>query len=390
VLHFTLVPDLEVFYLTAHTPSGDRTFPLPKYFDITTLFSRKYFDVVHLHHSMGFELEVIQKGLESHGNFLISIHDYWSVCDGIFLASRAGEICDGLSCQLECWHGRESLERKRSLYKKILEKARVVVHFSQSTKDILERTMSVNLPLQQIPHGVALEERTPVDVPEEPHTQGVLRVLLIGTFVKHKGADLLRQAIAEVSFIEGIRIEWHFVGVAHDMPEVVRNHGVYHADTLQKTFREISPHTAILLPQCQETYSITLDELIWAGIPVIVSSYGALSERVRGWSVGYVVESTIEAIREQLTYVVEHWSEHKQIFYKARETYILTSKEEAQCYHKLYQELYPQTLIAPNALSDFLTPSLSTELFTRFEARTLSTMPEIVEVDPVLESLALT
>jgi glycosyltransferase involved in cell wall biosynthesis len=121
---------------------------------------------------------------------------------------------------------------------------------------------------------------------------------------------------------------------------------------------EIGAHIALLAPQCQETYSLTLDELLWSGLPIVCSPFGALPERVEGWNVGYVFDNSIEGLRTVLCKVVGDWAHHVKMFARTHEAPIRSSVDEVSDYVEMYKHNAPVAPYDSEALVRFLQPDL--------------------------------
>jgi len=360
--HFSLVPVPNGFYLTAHTPFGERVIWLPADTDFSYLFSREFFDIVHLHHTIGFDLSKIAAGLKAHGNYLVSVHDYWLVCDRIFLRTPDGEVCDGLACNNSCEAQPESIQKKREITFELLKSARRCVVFSQSSEVLLSGIFKQQFNSCIRPHGVALPPRIISSAPNKPEigpeNGAGIRVLLMGTVAPHKGVALQQALTSMTTLPSGIPITWAFIGEGGEALNGVSNLGSYTNETLQSMILQYAPHAAVLVPQCQETYSITLDELVWCGVPMVVTPFGALPERVRAWGVGLVSDNSVSGILQGLDALVQDGSKYRQYRQAAVEAPILTIDEEIAEYTSLYQELEDGSRAEGGALMRFLQAEL--------------------------------
>jgi GT2 family glycosyltransferase/glycosyltransferase involved in cell wall biosynthesis len=388
--HLSLTPSASGWILCAHTDAGDRTIPLPAHFELTALFQSGFFDLIHVHHTYGFDLETLEEALCSHGNYIVSMHDYWLFCNNIFLRCSDGSVCNGTSCSGSCFPNQENALERRERSSRILDKASRVVTFSDSTERLLKEMCTHSLDTTQIPHGVSLSERSPLTVSSPPNETGIVKILLIGSFVSHKGSELLSLVISEIKQIGDLTVEWHFVGTRSDeIPPQVIQHGRYTADSLCHMLDTIGPHVALLLPQCQETYSVTLDELAWCGLPVLVNEFGALPERVRRWKSGIVIENSVSGVFTALTKMVSSWPEYELMFKGARNATVFPIEKEHAAYLSLYRQLTECKNADSATLIKFLYPDIN-EAPKKSRPFPSTVIHPSRESDPVLSSLGIT
>jgi glycosyltransferase involved in cell wall biosynthesis len=207
-------------------------------------------------------------------------------------------------------------------------------------------------------HGIDQEVRDPIPAPSRPSESSPLRVLCLGTFVSHKGSRFLKEAAAQLTRIDDIRIEWHLLGQAEEKQEVLEYHGRYLPGNLREKIAEIAPHVVLLAPQCHETYSSTLDEAVWCGIPIICSPFGALPERVEAWGVGYVFDNTVAGIFSVFKQVVYDWNDYIRRREATHIAPIRLAMDEANELGSLYGALSADVNLQWDALVRFLQPDL--------------------------------
>jgi hypothetical protein len=121
---------------------------------------------------------------------------------------------------------------------------------------------------------------------------------------------------------------------------------------------EIAPHAALLVPHCQETYSLTLDELISHGLAIITGPYGALPDRVKDWGVGYVCDYSVEGIQAALAAIVSEWARHLEMISKTVSAPILSVESEVEQFGRMYLELSADSAINGAELMRWLQPDL--------------------------------
>jgi glycosyltransferase involved in cell wall biosynthesis len=181
--------------------------------------------------------------------------------------------------------------------------------------------------------------------------------------VPHKGSDLISQAVADIKSVAGAKfeaaVEWYFLGRGAEGVPGLSNRGEFTSLNLAGKISEIGAHVALVAPQCHETYSLTLDELVWSGIPVIVSPYGALPERVVSWGVGYVFNNSIDDLRRTLAEIVNDWNRHAELFTRTSAAEIYSLEQEVQGYSSMYSSFFTSgRTVFGKALVSYLQPDL--------------------------------
>lgn len=124
-------------------------------------------------------------------------------------------------------------------------------------------------------------------------TSGPLRIAVVGLPKVVKGRNRLP---ALISAARDVGVEWHFFGATEGdgLRDVRRTgaqvfvHGAYRRPMLAARLVEAGCHAALLASIGVEAFSLTLSEIVAAGIPVIATQLGAIGERVRenrlGWT----------------------------------------------------------------------------------------------------------
>jgi hypothetical protein len=133
-----------------------------------------------------------------------------------------------------------------------------------------------------------------------------LRVALLGEIAyRSKGAEGYLEVMQR---LRDAPIEWHVFGETDRFDfeqrlaalgrgvRVVR-HGPYLRGEIVGLLQQAKLDAGLLLPIWPETFSLTLSELLAAGIPVVAASQGALRERLEGAPYAHLVESPEEAAR---------------------------------------------------------------------------------------------
>ena len=355
--HFSITPGDGCVYLSAHAAEGERTLILPQAL-LPSLLDRKFFGVIHLHHTLGFDASELAAALRNHGNYIVSVHDYHLICGRLWLVKPDNSVCDGVSCGGHCSDSPSVGDQRRATARKIFEGAQQIILFSESSKRILEATVGLYPTIELHHHGIEPVDRRPVPVPIAPSSVSPLKVACLGTFVPHKGSTFIARCAAEISEAHGVPVEWHFLGRGAEKVSGLIDQGAFTPANVRDKLAEIGAHVALLAPQCQETYSITLDEVVWSGLPVICSPYGALPERIEEWKVGYVSDNSIGGLRDILGHIVKDWNAHKEVFARTQQAPIVSVADEVATYAAIYKRLGGASKVSPDSLVRFLQPDL--------------------------------
>lgn len=251
---------------------------------------------VHYHHLMGHAPQVasLHKLLSVSHDY--TAHDYYSFCPQITLTDANDRYCgeQGLDQCQRCVQQRPApmgldIVAWRAASTPLLQTARYVMAPSQDAA----RRMQRFAPLARVvcaPHEQLLpaaEQPTPRgwSVAQRP-----LKVVVLGALSKIKGADTL-EAVATLSRQQKAPIEFHLLGYGYRALRTqpgasLTVHGPYQDAELPELLRWLGADLAWFPAQCPETYSYTLSACLQAGLPVMASDLGALSERLdqRPWT----------------------------------------------------------------------------------------------------------
>lgn len=225
-------------------------------------------------------------------------HDFELVCPTHFLVGPGGTLCR------MCGHGDEEegcLERNPYLVsgsgstaqlsryrdfvsREVIARLSMAVCPSYSAQERLIRAYSAIAPKTVvIPHGVPdRQERTIT----KPSRSGTLRVATVGALHELKGQELLRDTARQ---LPAGAFEFHHFGTSGDRIERVIYHGPYQAAMLPDLLEESGIDVVLMLSLLPETFGYTLSEVALARIPVVALDVGAVAERVRASSLGWVV-----------------------------------------------------------------------------------------------------
>jgi len=303
--HWSLIPHHEGFQITAHMPGLDREFL--RFFSNSSfddVINKSFFDIVHLQHTQGFQRTELATAIINHGNYVLSVHDHHLACPRIFMLTPEFKFCNQMECVSSCGYSQEFISEFRSSAQSLIKNAKEVYHFSNLSKKLLLPVNEKNANWKLLPHGTGhISGARPFAIsPTHWNKDEPLKILFLGSLLKHKGSDLAAE-ITETTVLEnGTQLEWHILGNSdHELPVHVKQHGVYNRKTLAHKLEQVKPHLALFLSLAPESYNLAVDEAILFGIPVIVPVLGAAKERIEKNQCGWVLEDySAQAIKNVL------------------------------------------------------------------------------------------
>ena len=156
---------------------------------------------------------------------------------------------------------------------------------SESSARLVRKHLPWGGKIAVIPHGLL---RQPLGKTKQRPASSLLRVGCFGNLVHEKGVDLLIEALAGTKKELVLKLSGHcpdpkyreyLQSLAQDLEVRLELKGSYGPD---------DPHPALdldlaVFPSlCHETYGLVVEEALAHGVPVVVSSRGALPERAAG------------------------------------------------------------------------------------------------------------
>jgi glycosyltransferase involved in cell wall biosynthesis len=253
--------------------------------------------LVHFHNLVGLSLMMIDACYKRHLPTVMTLHDYWGICFKNTLLKNDGRLCQrgGLDC-LGC---REMLAGKLPLptpvrNAHVLLALRKVSRFISPSRYLAEQYAANGIPREKISvieNGIDLDNFGPFQ-----RRDGTLTLGFIGHLGKHKGLDVLLQALC---LIDPMKIRLLVVGTGADaeqLKSLCRELGLDH----HVTFYEHIDHRRIasvyqqidvlIVPSVwPENSPVTITEAMASGIPVIASDIGGIGELVEDGVSGFLV-----------------------------------------------------------------------------------------------------
>lgn len=341
---WSLVPHGGRYVFTAHIPAGDREYHIPlserELPDVLALFP-----VIHVHHTMGFDTALLGNALRQHGNYFVSVHDYFGMCPRVNLLTPQWTHCNGHECVSSCGVDAEEIRSRREETAQLLAAAQSVICFSNSTALYLRHLLGRDFPkTTRMRHGILLPgaARSRLPAPPRPSAELPLRVAFVGGTSEHKGALIVKALSEQVALPSGTPVEWHIIGEYHiggeGVPPGLRVHGRYEVGELRAVLADVAPHLIIVASVCPETYCLTLDEGWSVGIPALVTPLGAPAERVKENGAGWVLRDLNPlTILNQLDALVSDWDSYLACRARVAGVAIRSIRSEAEELFRLYR-----------------------------------------------------
>lgn len=302
-------------------------------------------DSVHIHQDIYFPFEIWKLAEILHTEYVVSIHDYVSICPRVHLHDADDLYCgepdekkchqcikdngiySGLRNRYKMQGG--TIETWRSSYQKVFEKARNVFVPSEDVSNRLgNHFSSVDFIVKEHPFkkkniNISLSK---VEGKEE------ISVCMLGAIGPLKGFNLLVECLNYVKQ-HNLPINFTIIGYVSD-PNLLENYknvtvtGPYKENELSMYIKKYDCDIALLLSTIPETYSYTLSEALSLNVYPIVLDIGSMSQRLKQYNIGSILplKSTAKEITEEILRI-KNIEENEEV-------------EIGQNYEKIYNEYY--------------------------------------------------
>lgn len=236
-------------------------------------------------------------------------HDFFAVCPTINLLNNEDKYCELPSCETcnQCLKNNKSLqaldygsmEQWREEWKTFLRSCDEVVVFSNSTKEIAEKTFGMLENIVVIPHQIGYMPR----IEKKNKTTKTLNIGLLGVLTKHKGGDIVAQLVDRIEK-ENLDIRIKLIGtscVDINSP-VFSQTGAYTRGSIPRLTLENDIDVFLIPSIWPETFSYTTEEIMKMGMPVMCFDIGAPAERVKKYEKGIIIPKiSVTSVYETIT-----------------------------------------------------------------------------------------
>ncbi|WP_291168813.1 glycosyltransferase [Gimesia sp.] len=260
-------------------------FQIPEqYQDLLYLLNILGLSLIHFHHLINIHPLLRNLGDDLGVELNFTVHDFYCVNGNPTLTNKKGTYCtdpdtrDQLCAQAVPLPCKGSPEDWRNEMRNFLSKCQRIITPSISTAEIFSSYFpEVDCQAAYHPDSELADYPSPTKWKPNKKT---LKILTLGAISRVKGAELLEKT-AVMAQSQGIKLEFHLMGYAYRPLNVcIKTHGPYKSEDLAAKLAKIKPDLIWLPAQWPETYSYTLSEALFAGIPVVVPDIGAFPERV--------------------------------------------------------------------------------------------------------------
>ncbi|MEW5988675.1 MAG: glycosyltransferase family 4 protein [Chloroflexota bacterium] len=287
-------------------------------------------DVVHLQHLMGWPAAIADFTAHAAIPLLITLHDYWWLCANAQLLTNDSQVtCDGPRWWLNC--GRCALARtgwqdftwlaplpaplfalRERRLRQVLAQARLLIAPSEFVYQVYQRLGVAADRMRVILHGIEgpagpLATRRPASGP------GELRLAYVGGLAWQKGVHVLVEAANQLPH-DGFHLSIYgntaaFPDYVASLAQAIRHPGIRLEGRLTRPefWDTLAQMDAVVVPTLwYEASPLIIQEAFAAGVPVIASDIGALSEKVRHGVDGLLTPAgDVAALRDLLRELME-------------------------------------------------------------------------------------
>jgi len=308
--------------------------------------------LVHINHLLGFTPAVLPLARRAGARTLITLHDYYTICDSWNLLDNQHNFC-GINqffderCQACCTSRRSQFRsvdpiRRRVAMAEALAHAQAVIVPSQAAEKQL-RTVLPHLPATQVIEPIVEQSISQLKAGEGAE----LIVLIPGNLAINKGYLDLRRIIQQTNDL-GLPVQFRVLGrvetwIEQELASMANVKLLGRYDSRSFTTKAAGADLALFLSPWPETYCITFDEWKRSGRACLYYAIGALAEphRHQGLhqaSAGFAVEdrdglmraliqattpaglqhlrepnNAIQASTKTITFGRQHWSLFKEV-----------------------------------------------------------------------------
>lgn len=255
-------------------------------------------DLVHVQHLMGLPTALLHEVSARRIPYLITLHDYWWQCaNANLLTNYAEKACDGPRAYLNCTHcaiaragtpsawGAAPLlwplmaDRNRRLQPLLAHAAALLTPSEFVRRWYADHGAPMHL-LRVAPLGVTPPARLP---PHAGERNDDLRLLYLGGLAPNKGVHIVLEALRGVTGNLRFAIAGDAgaqPGYAADLRRLADPRVTFLGRlTRQQVWEALAGADLVVVPSLwHETYCFAAHEALTAGVPVLASAMGALTE----------------------------------------------------------------------------------------------------------------
>lgn len=246
--------------------------------------------VVHGHNIIGMSLGMLETAKKSGAAVCMTLHDHWGFCLKNTILDSNDKLCDHFSQCESCMPALQAggihipIRVRQMYFRKVFEKVDVFLSPSRYLADTYIRAGFSWHRIRQLWNGIDTKKYAHI---EKKHSEK-FRIAFVGHFGKHKGIDLLIQAVA---MLKKKNIEIELAGNGEESENYkklaselgilsqIRFWGRLDNAEMSRLFAETDVYC---LPSVwPENQPVSITEAMACGIPVIASDLGGNRELVR-------------------------------------------------------------------------------------------------------------
>lgn len=351
------------------------------YFNI---LSKLQIDLIHINHLIKHSYDLPKVARKLAIPYFLSLNDFYYICPSIHLIDKDSKYCNlacnlsgvddydnkpigefnydckGVNCKiysklnsnpkietLEGFDLKEFIELWQNESLSILQGAEKVICPSESCLNIYKSVYGPNnlFNFFVISHGRDFDWKkqkniknsqdinfTVPNLKEKP-----VKILFPGHISQHKGSLLIKE-LKELDRKQGNNLDLCFLGTSiPSLSNYGKDYGRYDRNKFLDYVNEIKPSFIGIFSTCPETYSHTLTEAWFSGVPVIVTDLGALKERINktggGWTVNH---NSSKEIYDKIIEIANDKNDYWEKIENIRKIRFKTKSEMIEEYKKIY------------------------------------------------------
>lgn len=311
---------------------------------------------VHIHHLLNHYFDLFDVLLEENIPYMITLHDFYTVCPLINKLNYDMKYC-GMNPTIsqcnEClklkYKDPIDIESWRKKWRYYLKNAKEVVVPSEATKEEIMKIYD-DIDFTVIEHGVEFEKT------KKSYSLGKTKnIAWIGAVGIHKGSKILEKMTA-MNKSKDYKI--HLFGIMGNAIFYSNknniDHGSYKREELKDLLIDNKIDLVCLFSIGPETYSYTMTEAVSCGIPVISFDLGAVSERIKKYGLGWVVDNNLDpkSIYNEIKSILNDEEEYNRVLKNVEKYKIKSIDEMVASYMPIYTKYANKNDKVDNKLFD--------------------------------------
>jgi GT2 family glycosyltransferase len=342
--------------------------------------------LVHIHHLINLpalDITAALKGLQI--PYLVSLHDYYLICPSYNLVDSSKSFCFEYKTPEYCktciqslfWEGKELKAHWSNLCQELLAGATTIVAPSETAASYFMREYpQYKEKFKVIRHGIAdqfhessvYQTQASYEMLAEtkevvnPTSSFSIKVAFVGHITVFKGAEVVVRLLEKVWQQPGLRdcFSFEIMGRFYSLvPKEIKNVKVHSEYEQQELASALQSVDLVIFPAIwAETYCLTADEVLAAGIPILTTPLGAVAERVKEFGVGWASQScdadalldvliTIKNNPAELTKVRGNIKKYPLVSYEAMAKQYVAEYSKLASHHRDEQSQQLQATLSP-------------------------------------------